>query len=364
MVACKMLRLHSARWPFIKKQQCLNPQPTRHEPLLRLLPALFLLLLTASFPVMSFSTQTESIRQVIGPSGFPEHRVALVDSLEIVYVDAGQGNSALLFIHGLSSYVRAWERTLPELSRRRRRLALDLPGYGKSSKDHYPGTMEFFAEVVHLFIQRLHLRNATLVGHSMGGQIAVTLKYPADAQKLVLASPAGFETFTAPEREQLRAFYTVATIQHTPEAQVRANHKYNFYHMSPAVDLWITERLRIMQCDDFGLYALTVVNSMAGMLNGPIFEHLPQVQQPPLVVFGAEDFLIPNRALHPQLTTAQVAAAGVANLPHAQQVLLPEAGHFAHYEQAAEFNKLVAAFMRQNVWKTLHQHSSTSKRHH
>ncbi|GAA3973687.1 hypothetical protein GCM10022407_19350 [Hymenobacter antarcticus] len=41
-----------------------------------------------------------------------------------------------------------------------------------------------------------------------------------------------------------------------------------------------------------------------------------------------------------------VAAAGVARLPHAQQVLLPEASHFAHYEQAAEFNKLVAAFVK------------------
>ncbi len=318
------------------------------HPTLRLLPALFLLLLTASFPAMSLPTQTEPIRQVIGPYGFPEHRVALADSLEIAYVDTGKGPSTLIFIHGLSSYVRAWERTIPELSRGSRCLALDLPGYGKSSKGHYPGTMDFYAEVIHLFIQRLHLRNVTLVGHSMGGQIAVTLalKYPADAQKLVLTSPAGFETFTVPEREQLRAFYTVESIRQTPEAQVRANHKYNFFRMPPAVDLWITERLRMMQCDDFGLYALTVVKSMAGMLDGPVFERLPQVQQPTLVVFGAEDFLIPNRALHPQLTTAQVAAAGVARLPHAQQVLLSEAGHFAHYEQAAEFNKLVAAFVK------------------
>ena len=226
--------------------------------------------------------------------------------------------------------MRAWERTIPELSRSSRCQALDLPGYGKSSKGYYPDTMEFYAEVIHLFIQRLHLRNVTLVGHSMGDQIAVplALKYPANAQKLVLTSPAVFEIFTAPE--QLRAFYTVASIQ--PEAQVRANHKYNFYHMPPSVDLWITERLRMMQCDDFCLYALTLVNSMVGMLDGPIFERLPQVQQPTLVVFRAEDFLIPNRALHPQLTTAQVAAAGVARLPHAQQVLLAEAGHFAHYE--------------------------------
>ena len=297
---------------------------------------------------MPFQTQEVPIRQVIGAYGFPEHTVRLADSLEVAYVDAGKGPTTLVFIHGLSSYVRAWERSIPELSRTSRCLALDLPGYGKSSKGRYPGTMDFYAEVIHLFIQRLHLRNVTLVGHSMGGQIAVTLalKHPADARKLVLTAPAGFETFTEPERLQLRNFYTVASIQNTPVAQVRTNHRYNFYQMPPSVDLWIAERLRMMQCDDFGLYAQTVVNSMSGMLDGPIFDRLPQVQQPTLVVFGADDFLIPNRALHPQLTTAQVAAAGVAKLPHAQQVLLPQAGHFAHYEQAAEFNKLVAAFVR------------------
>ena len=58
----------------------------------RLLPVLFLLL-TASFPAMSSSTQTEPIRQVIGTYGFPEHRVALADSLEIAYVDAGKGST-------------------------------------------------------------------------------------------------------------------------------------------------------------------------------------------------------------------------------------------------------------------------------
>ena len=70
--------------------------------LLHLLSALFLLF-TASIPAMSFQTQAVPIRQVIGPYGFPEHRVVLADSLEIAYVDAGKGKSTLIFIHGLSS---------------------------------------------------------------------------------------------------------------------------------------------------------------------------------------------------------------------------------------------------------------------
>jgi pimeloyl-ACP methyl ester carboxylesterase len=315
--------------------------------LARFLPALFFLLL-ASYEAMSIQTEEVPIRQVIGSYGLPEHHIKLLDSLDVAYVDAGKGPTTLIFIHGLSSYVRAWERTVPELSKTSRCLALDLPGYGKSSKGRYPGTMDFYADVVEQFIQQLHLKNVTLVGHSMGGQIAVTaaLKYPTKIQKLVLVAPAGFETFTEPEKQQLRSFYSVASIVNTPEAQVRTNHKYNFYQMPASVDVWITERLAMMKCDDFKQYAQTVVNSVNGMLDGPVYERLSQVPQPTLVVYGADDFLIPNRALHPKLSTAAVAASGVERLPHARQVLLPQAGHFVHYEKPAEFNKLVVEFVR------------------
>ncbi|WP_160328142.1 alpha/beta fold hydrolase [Solirubrum puertoriconensis] len=295
--------------------------------------------------------QTEQVprmRAVIGPYSWPERTVKLADSLEVAYVDAGKGPTTLLFIHGLSSYVRAWERSIPELSQSARCIAVDLPGYGKSSKGAYPATMAFYADVVHQFIQKLKLKNVVLVGHSMGGQIGVTaaLQYPRDIQKLVLTSPAGFETFTDAEKQTLRNFYTVQSIVSTPEAQVRQNHKYNFYQMPAEVELWIQERLAMMQCEDFPRYAQTVVNSMSGMLDGPVFERLGQVQQPTLVVFGADDFLIPNRALHPTLNTALVAEAGAKQLPHATLTMLPQAGHFAHFEKAAEFNKLVQEFVK------------------
>ncbi|TGE16603.1 alpha/beta hydrolase [Hymenobacter elongatus] len=178
-------------------------------------------LLLARTPAMSFQTEEPvPMRQVIGSYGLPEHSITLADSLQVAYVDAGRGPKTLIFIHGLSSYVRAWERTIPALGQGARCLALDLPGHGNSSKGHYSGSMEFYAEVLHQFIQKLHLRHVTLMGHSMGGQIAVTaaLKYPQEIEKLVLVAPAGFETFTAPEKQLLRTFYTVQSIRNTPEA--------------------------------------------------------------------------------------------------------------------------------------------------
>jgi pimeloyl-ACP methyl ester carboxylesterase len=301
-----------------------------------------------SFSAMSFQTaELSTMKDGIGAYGFPEYSIQLSDSIEMAYIDTGTGSATLIFIHGLSSYIRAWEKTIPELSSTYRCIAVDLPGYGKSSKGHYPGTMEFYADVIEEFSRKLKLKNVSLVGHSMGGQIAITaaLKYPQSFKSLVLVAPAGFETFTEEEKERLRNFYTVESIVNTPEPQIRMNHKYNFYSMPPEVELWIQERLVMTRSHEFPVYAGNVVRSVAGMLDGPVFEKLNQVKPKVLVVYGEEDFLIPNRGLHPGLSTRQVADIGGNKLKKAQVVLIPQTGHFVHYENPAAFNKLVAGFV-------------------
>ncbi len=309
---------------------------------------LLIFLLLYSYSAMSFQTaELSTIKDGIGAYGFPEHTIQLSDSIEVAYVDTGKGSSTLIFIHGLSSYIRAWERTLPGLSGQYRCIAIDLPGYGKSSKGNYPGTMEFYADVVEEFTKKLKLKNVSLVGHSMGGQIAVTaaLKYPRSFKSLVLVAPAGFETFTTEEKERLRNFYSVESIVNTPEAQIRVNHQYNFYAMPQEVERWIQERLVMTRSADFPVYAGNVVRSVSGMLDGPVFTRLGQVKQNVLVVYGEDDFLIPNRVLHPALTTRMVAEAGGKQLKKSKVVLIPQTGHFVHFENPAAFNRLIAEFV-------------------
>ncbi|MEN0006821.1 MAG: alpha/beta fold hydrolase, partial [Bacteroidota bacterium] len=130
------------------------------------------------------------------------HTLALDDTTTIAYVDEGEGSKTLLFVHGLGSYLRAWDKNISVLSKDYRCIAVDLPGYGKSSKGNYAFDMQFFAQALQQFIQQLDLKEITLVGHSMGGQIAmhVVLDEVAAVEKLVLLAPAGFEVFTDQEK--------------------------------------------------------------------------------------------------------------------------------------------------------------------
>ena len=90
-----------------------------------------------------------------------------LDGIEVAYSEAGQGEVTLLLIHGLGSYLPVWSRNLPALARGHHVVAIDLPGYGRSSKANYRYSMRFFAEVVQAVIDRLHLGRVILVGHSM-----------------------------------------------------------------------------------------------------------------------------------------------------------------------------------------------------
>src|SRR6185503_3525732 len=152
----------------------------------------------------------------------------VVDGIEIAFSDVGvsDGESAtLVLIHGLGSYMPVWERNLDALSARHRVVAIDLPGYGKSSKANYDYSMAFYARVVEGVIETLHLAHVVLVGHSMGGQIALThaLRYPGKAERLVLVDPAGFERFGRGEGRWLAEAVDKEFVAKTPPEAVYAN---------------------------------------------------------------------------------------------------------------------------------------------
>ncbi len=133
---------------------------------------------------------------------FATKTVVLNDSITIAYVDEGTGDEVIVFVHGLGSYLPAWQKNIAGLKDDFRCIALDLPGYGKSGKGPYPIGMSFYADILAQFLAKLEIDKAVIAGHSMGGQIAVTLalQKPEVVSRLVLIDPAGIETFTPGEK--------------------------------------------------------------------------------------------------------------------------------------------------------------------
>src|SRR5437868_13505833 len=97
-----------------------------------------------------------------------------------------------ILIHGWSSSSFTWAPVLPALSRRYRCIAVDLPGFGRSPAPRQPPTIAGYAELIGQIIEQCSDRPVPVLGHSMGGQIAVTLALhtPMLVQQLVLLNPS------------------------------------------------------------------------------------------------------------------------------------------------------------------------------
>lgn len=267
---------------------------------------------------------------------------------ELAYVDVGSGPETLILVHGLASNLGFWRYNIGALAEDYRVIAIDLPGYGHSEKSPvFPYTLSFYAESIQRLAEHLDLDRVTLVGQSMGGQIAMVaaLTYPELVDRLVLVDPAGIETFNAGEGAWLRNVYTVAGIRLTPEDAIRRNLALNFYEWDDRYEWMVEERARIAKVDEFDEFAYAVKTSVGAMLDESTAPYLEQIEQPTLIVYGQYDELIPNPYLHPGFAR-DVFSEGHRRLPNSTLMEIPDAGHLSMLEQPAAFNEIVKGWLR------------------
>lgn len=264
----------------------------------------------------------------------------------VAYIDEGKGNQTLVFIHGLGSYLPAWKRNIEQLKSQYRCVAIDLPGYGKSDKGDYDYSMKYFASTVAEVLEILKIDNATIVGHSMGGQIAMTmaLYHTEVVENLVLVAPAGFETFHEGQKEWFKNTVTPRLIKLTSAEGIQTNLAYNFYDYPEEAKFMIEDRLAMRSAEDFEWYCYAIAESVAAMVNDPVFEYLDEIKAPTLVIFGKNDNLIPNRYLNPG-PTIEIAQSGASQLSNATLKMINKCGHFAQFEKPEEVNQTIESFL-------------------
>src|SRR5438270_4092556 len=110
----------------------------------------------------------------------------------VAYREAGSG-PAVVLIHGITSDSSIWRRVLPYLARRFTVIAPDLAGHGGSDKPKGDYSLAAHASGVRDLLLALGHDRATLVGHSLGGGIAMQLSYqfPERCERLVLVDSGG-----------------------------------------------------------------------------------------------------------------------------------------------------------------------------
>ena len=123
--------------------------------------------------------------------------------ISVFYTDKGKGETIVL-LHGFLENSTMWKAFIPEFTKQYRVICIDLLGHGKTGCLGYVHTMELMAEVVNAVLNHLKILKYTVIGHSMGGYVALALaekhNKPIDALCLMNSTPSADN----PERQKNR----------------------------------------------------------------------------------------------------------------------------------------------------------------
>ena len=116
-----------------------------------------------------------------------ELRGAEVDGLRLHYVAEGRG-PAVVLVHGLGGFAESWRHNMAALARTATVYAVDLPGFGRSSKPPARYRLGDAVRALHGFVHAMGLGRVAIVGHSMGGAVGLTyaLTHPTRVDRLAL----------------------------------------------------------------------------------------------------------------------------------------------------------------------------------
>jgi pimeloyl-ACP methyl ester carboxylesterase len=249
----------------------------------------------------------------------------------ITYVQQGAG-PVLLLIHGMAGSLETWRSVIDPLARTATVLAVDLPGHGASSPGGGDYSLGSLAAGLRDVLTTLGHDRATLVGHSLGGGIAMQFSYqfPEMTERLVLVSSGGLGLEVNPV---LRAaslpganLFLSVTAEATRLASGIAGRLLRATHSpsKPGLDELVRSYASLADADRRAAFLATVRSVVD--LNGQTVRAGDRLylakDLPVLLIWGAEDPIIPvehARAAHELLPDSTLAVfEGVRHFPHVE----------------------------------------------
>ena len=265
---------------------------------------------------------------------------------QLKYVDQGEGPVVVL-IHGLLGAHSNWEPQIETLSRRYRVIAPDLFGHGASDKPAGDYSLSAHAATVRDLLEALDIPSATLVGHSLGGGVAMQTLYlfPDRVERLCLVASGGLgpevspllRAATLPGSELVLPLLASKALTDATDKVLEQFNKIGLFKLGASATEARKSFASVADASTrqaFLATARSVINYQGQTVTAtPHFEKFKDLQA--LLVWGAEDSIIPNA--HTQ--------NAVAELPLGRVEIFPRAGHFPHLDYPDRFDRVFSEFM-------------------
>ncbi len=233
-----------------------------------------------------------------------------------------------------------WRRNIPVLASRWRVLAPDLVGHGKSDRaENAPYSVRYYVDTMHEFLKLVNASNPVLIGHSLGGLIAIHLAMEDTAKEtkaLVLEDSAGLGG--SPNFKMRMAFLSYflrMSVLGASENRVRGWLKMGFYDDSSKISDESVKRA-LDSWKDSG-YRRVQRKTALGLRKDEreSKDLIDEILVPTLIVWGEKDKQIP----------VEVAYRAAARIKNCKVEVISNCGHAPHGECSEEFNSRVLSFL-------------------
>jgi len=257
--------------------------------------------------------------------------IVKIDGYSIRYLEDGSSRTKhVLLLHGLGASAERWSKIMPIFAKHFHVVAPDIIGFGYSDKPEISYTIPFFLDFVKDFAHTLGMENLTLIGASLGGQIAAefAITNRNTIENLVLVTPAGMMKEPTP----VLNYYIAAAMYPTFD-----NAKKAFKQMAGdprAVDeVYARDFVNRMQLPN-AKYAF--MSSIMGSKAAPnLSGRLGEIEAPTLIVWGEKDALIPVR----------YARKFQKEIKGSQMTIIKSSGHTPYFEKPETFSDIVLEFL-------------------
>jgi pimeloyl-ACP methyl ester carboxylesterase len=261
------------------------------------------------------------------------------------YRSAGNG-PLLVLLHGIAGSSATWEEVIPRLSERHRVIAPDLLGHGESSKPRGDYSLGAYANAVRDLLGALGEARGTIVGHSLGGGVAMQFAYqfPERCERLVLVASGGLgrelhpllRAAALPGAEVVLPWLCVAG-RRSVGTVAQALGRLGLRASADLEEVW-RGFVSLEEPDARRAFLHTVrgIIDLGGQRVSAIDRLYLAEELPTLIVWGENDPLIPARHAHD----------AHASIPGSRLEIFPGAGHFPYRHDPQRFASILLDFVR------------------
>ncbi len=274
-----------------------------------------------------------------------DSRFVEINGLSVHYKTTGQGEPVFVLLHGFGASLYSWNAVMGPLGELGTVIAYDRPAFGLTERPltwegESPYSPQAQVDLLLGLLDHFGVERAILVGNSAGGTVAMnfTLQHPDRVMALILVDPAVYGGGGAPA--WIRPLLRTPQMRHlgpliARQIQIRGPEliKLAWYDPTRIPEETLALYQKPLQAEnwDRALWELTVASQESGLA-----DRLAEFTLPTLVITGEEDKIVP--------TEQSIRLAG--ELPNAELVIIPQAGHLPHEEQPDAFVEAVKSFIR------------------